>query len=195
MGSTLSIRLGREAEFWERDVGAKHLVYGVLATRIWVRISLLPISISLEGRARRTGQWDHLTTWGQEGESARGTHTLTGEMENKPKKRGSELPEGWRPMGKRWGLEPVARNVGRVSVKCYWVRKPSNPRKQLQGPHRAGQENTEVRKGSDCRPEAELRETGLWGHSGRAGPKGRPLLFISMWEIWVIVNARKGKLR
>lgn len=52
------LRLGREAEFRERDVGAKHLVNGVLVTRIWVlmlRISLL-LKASLEGRARRTGQ-------------------------------------------------------------------------------------------------------------------------------------------
>lgn len=37
MGSThpVYLGLGREAEFRERDVGAKHLVTGVLATRIW----------------------------------------------------------------------------------------------------------------------------------------------------------------
>lgn len=61
MGSThpVYLGLGREAEFGERDVGAKHLVTGVLATRMWglmLRITLLPILISLEGRARRTGQ-------------------------------------------------------------------------------------------------------------------------------------------
>lgn len=57
--SSCAFQTRRETEFRDRDVRAKHLVNAVLATRIWVlmlRISLLPILTSLEGRARRTGQ-------------------------------------------------------------------------------------------------------------------------------------------